>query len=251
MFRICEEAATCKRPRGTESGRSAAPFLRGVGGHGYATVRVTSDAFEAAFVVAPRPLERSPQAVHSRCRKNIRPWSVGQGPCKGRGRRRFSVKLLLMIALSPEHSLVCSPLGGRRVSTERKRRIVCNCVQIRRVSKLACRGRIYVTHVHRELSGFAGTIRLRACPYAAHQPPWSVRGERVCNCVQINADRSLASRGRIYVTHVYQRLSGCFRRALASRCFLPVSLNRRFQRDQSEVRRRCPALFPLLQGALR
>src|SRR5438270_492976 len=33
-----------------------------MGGHGYATVKVTSDAFETEFVCIPRPIERSTRA---------------------------------------------------------------------------------------------------------------------------------------------------------------------------------------------
>jgi alkaline phosphatase D len=55
-----------------------------MGGHGYAVVRVTSDALETEFVCIPRPLERSDQAdggpLLYRSRHRARLWRKGETP---------------------------------------------------------------------------------------------------------------------------------------------------------------------------
>ena len=67
------------------SNADLAPHLEFVdlGGHGYATVRVTSDAFETEFVCIPRPLERSPRAdgpINYRVTHHAKLWSKGEKP---------------------------------------------------------------------------------------------------------------------------------------------------------------------------
>jgi alkaline phosphatase D len=55
-----------------------------MGGHGYAVVRVTSDALEAEFVCIPRPIERSDRAdggpLLYRSRHRARLWRKGETP---------------------------------------------------------------------------------------------------------------------------------------------------------------------------
>ena len=55
-----------------------------LGGHGYATVRVTGDAFETEFVCIPRPLERSATSdggpLRYRVRHTARAWRAGERP---------------------------------------------------------------------------------------------------------------------------------------------------------------------------
>jgi alkaline phosphatase D len=55
-----------------------------MGGHGYAVVRVTDDAFEAEFVCIPRPLERSERAdggpLLYRARHKTKLWRKGESP---------------------------------------------------------------------------------------------------------------------------------------------------------------------------
>jgi alkaline phosphatase D len=63
-----------------------APHLSFVdlGGHGYAAVKVTPDAFETEFVCIPRPLERSPGAdggpLNYRVRHRAKLWRKGEKP---------------------------------------------------------------------------------------------------------------------------------------------------------------------------
>jgi alkaline phosphatase D len=63
-----------------------APHLSFVdmGGHGYATVKVTSDAFETEFVCIPRPIERSPGAdggaITYRAVHRAKLWKKGERP---------------------------------------------------------------------------------------------------------------------------------------------------------------------------
>ncbi|MEY2485637.1 MAG: alkaline phosphatase [Verrucomicrobiota bacterium] len=55
-----------------------------IGGHGYATVRVTSDAFTTEFVCIPRPLDRSPGAdggpINYRVSHHAKLWRKGEKP---------------------------------------------------------------------------------------------------------------------------------------------------------------------------
>jgi alkaline phosphatase D len=68
------------------SNPSLSPHLSFVdmGGHGYATVRVTSDSLETEFVCIPRPLERSDRpdggALSYRVRHRSRLWAKGEVP---------------------------------------------------------------------------------------------------------------------------------------------------------------------------
>ncbi len=68
------------------SNPSLAPHLSFVdmGGHGYSTVRVTSDIFETDFVCIPRPIERSDGAdggpLRYRIRHRARLWKNGERP---------------------------------------------------------------------------------------------------------------------------------------------------------------------------
>ena len=63
-----------------------APHLRFVdmGGHGYATAKVTSDAFETEFVCIPRPIERSTREdgglIVYRARHRAKLWTNGEAP---------------------------------------------------------------------------------------------------------------------------------------------------------------------------
>jgi alkaline phosphatase D len=63
-----------------------APHLRFVdmGGHGYATVRVSADAIESQFVCLPRPIERSDRpdggALRYRIAHRARLWGPGERP---------------------------------------------------------------------------------------------------------------------------------------------------------------------------
>jgi alkaline phosphatase D len=68
------------------SNRDLSPHLSFIdmGGHGYATVRVTADAFETEFVCIPRPLERSERAdggpLLYRVRHRAAMWRPGERP---------------------------------------------------------------------------------------------------------------------------------------------------------------------------
>jgi alkaline phosphatase D len=68
------------------SDRDLAPHLAFVdmGGHGYATVRASSDAFETEFVCIPRPLERNERAdggpLRYRVTHRARRWAPGEAP---------------------------------------------------------------------------------------------------------------------------------------------------------------------------
>jgi alkaline phosphatase D len=68
------------------SNHALAPHLSFVdmGGHGYATVRVTSEMFETDFVCIPRPLERSDRPdggpLRYRVRHHARLWKKGERP---------------------------------------------------------------------------------------------------------------------------------------------------------------------------
>jgi alkaline phosphatase D len=68
------------------SNRSLSPHLSfvDVGGHGYATVRVTSQTFETDFVCIPRPVEPSDRPdggpLRYRVRHRARIWRKGERP---------------------------------------------------------------------------------------------------------------------------------------------------------------------------
>jgi alkaline phosphatase D len=55
-----------------------------IGGHGYATVQVTSDAFATEFVCIPRPLDRTPRAdggpINYRVSHQAKLWRKGEKP---------------------------------------------------------------------------------------------------------------------------------------------------------------------------
>ncbi len=55
-----------------------------IGGHGYATVRVTSDAFETEFVCIPRPITRSEKPdggpIRYRVLHTAALWKSGERP---------------------------------------------------------------------------------------------------------------------------------------------------------------------------
>jgi alkaline phosphatase D len=55
-----------------------------IGGHGYATVRATSDASTTEFVCIPRPLDRSPGAdagpINYRVSHHAQLWRKGEKP---------------------------------------------------------------------------------------------------------------------------------------------------------------------------
>jgi alkaline phosphatase D len=69
-----------------ESNPDVAPHVSfaDLGGHGYATVRVTPNELETEFVCIPRPLERSPQPdggpLAYRVVHRVPLWSAGQAP---------------------------------------------------------------------------------------------------------------------------------------------------------------------------
>jgi alkaline phosphatase D len=68
------------------SNPALAPHLSFVdlGGHGYATVRTSADAFETEFVCIPRPIERSESSdggpLRYRVRHTARAWRAGERP---------------------------------------------------------------------------------------------------------------------------------------------------------------------------
>ena len=64
-----------------------------MGGHGYATLRVSGDAAECEFVCIPRPIERSPGPdggpLRYRVSHRLALWRRGERPRLEQRRRRF------------------------------------------------------------------------------------------------------------------------------------------------------------------